>query len=161
MIDLPVPAPADDAPRHPRLTGFIVASGVAVAVLVVEQIAFHTAVTALGLLVAPYLGWCLGPDAAAFRRPARTILEMAFVAVVFGAFIVAWQMGGMALVGDPGTSLAGELARFVGLATIGVVIFGLPALTLTIACSLIWYAVVHRLLTGRGMNDRMAARCAS
>jgi hypothetical protein len=95
MIDLPVPAPADDAPRHARLTGVLVASGVATAVLALEQMAFHTTITAVGLIVAPYLGWCLGPDAARFRRPARTVVEMAFVAVIFGAFIMAgrWAEG--------------------------------------------------------------------
>jgi hypothetical protein len=156
MIDLPVPA-ADDAPRHARLAGFLVATGIAIAVLIVEQMTFHTTITALGLLVAPYLGWCLGPDAASFRRPARTVLEMATVAVVFGAFLMAWQMGGGGLLyDDPGTSLVSELARFAGLDTIGLMIFGLPALTLTLVCSIVWYRVVYRLTSGRGMTGLLA-----
>ena len=148
MIDLPVPAPSDDAPRHARLTGFIVASGIAVAVLLVEQAALHTWVTALGLVIGPYLGWCLGPDAAGYRRPARIVLEMAATATLVGAVLVATLMV-LSTPTQTSPELATRLAPIIALAMFGLLIYGLPALLVTTVCASIWYFVVHRLLQGR------------
>ena len=141
MIDLPVPARDHDAPGHPRLAGFLVALAIATGVLLIERMIFHSWITILGVLVAPYLGWCLGPEAASFRRPARTVLEMAFVAVVFGAVLMAAQLTTSgASTSEP--ALSTVVLQVVGLALLGLVIFGIPALILATGCALAWYFAV-------------------
>ena len=145
MIDLPVPTTPNDAPRHARLAGFIVASGVAIAVVAIERLTLHTWITALGLVIGPYLGWCLGPDAATFRRPARTVVEMAVVATVIGAVLVAMLMV-LTTPSEASPELATQLAPIIVIAMFGLLIYGLPALFVTTLCALTWYVMVHRLM---------------
>ena len=145
MTSLHVPQPPLPAVPHSRSIGFAVAFGIAAVVALIETLVFHSQVTALGLLLAPYLGWNLGPDAAAFRRPTRTILEMAGMATLFGAILVAIFM---MLTPMTATSLVDLVAGTVVFAVLGLVIFGLPALFATSICAWVWYHAVLRLAAG-------------
>jgi hypothetical protein len=145
MDAIAAPRPAHDAPGHPRLIGLAVATLIALGVLAAELVVFGTSIMLVSLLIAPYLGWCLGPDAAASRRPARTVIEMAGISVLYGALLVS--MAGQV---DPYVVWEGPWDRAVdviGIAIIGLMIFGLPALGLTLACAMAWYAAVRRLAT--------------
>ena len=144
----PTPAPAHDAPGHPRLLGVLVALGICAVVIAGEVVVFGSSIMVLSLLIAPYLGWCLGPDAAAGRRAGRTVLEMAGVSVLYGAFLVSMAGQTDAYVAWDGPF--DRAAEVIGIALIGLVVFGLPALLLTSVCALAWYLTVRQLAGGGG-----------
>lgn len=146
MTSLHVPQPPLLTVPHSRLIGFMIALAIAATVASIETLVFHSQVTALGLLLAPYLGWNLGPDAAAFRRPTRTILEMAGMATFFGAILVAIFMMPTPMTA---TSMVDLVAGTLVFAVLGLLIFGLPALFATSICAWAWYFAVLRLSGGR------------
>lgn len=150
MTSAQVPQPPLQTVPHSRWIGFMVALGIAAAVAIIETLASHTQVTALGLFVAPYLGWNLGPDAAAFRRPVRTIFEMAGMATLFGALLLAMFMMVTPLTSTSIVDLVAGVFVFAGL---GLLIYGLPALVVTSICAWAWYHAVLRLTGGHGSSE--------
>jgi hypothetical protein len=115
------------------------------------------------LVVAPpavFGGLLLGPSVRTDRFPFAPALVIAIFAVVLGSHLVAIQMvwPGPLVEPDPtgATGLAGlisaagvVLVGTVTLALVGLVLFGLPALAITMVCGLAW-AIIVQQLTARG-----------
>lgn len=116
----------------------------------------------LGVPVGAVVGWIYTPAAMHARRSERRSLvaQLAAKGVGLGIAIifVGTTIGGALILGDGLPSVGAAVASAVVMSTIGLIIFGLPALVLAAAVCALWVVAVGRILGESGRADPATAR---